>query len=310
MAGTLENIDIQAFVVDFVSDAERSSAELPRLTTGQRKYAKRLLEQYPEIMCESYGLGQERRLNLFKVMGKSNRPAPQPCIDGFVAMEKPPSTPCKNEVKCVMDGPVCKLDLMSIKDAKLLVADDRSTATPSSPCLSDASPASTFREVLPWFRLPPGLELEVHNTFIHYKSTPSSQRAVQSMPHCMFRQCLLAESLNNQPEKVDVSNASAPGISTPQASPLEMCGGSLTAGTEVVIEGLSKCPAFNGLKGAIQYLDEQSGRYNILLSSPVNGHKTVKVKRGNFRLVSATESLHLFQDHTGAPRPLRLTGLV
>jgi len=220
-------------------------------------------------------------------------------IDGFVAKEKPPSTPCKNEVKCVMDGPVCKLDLMSIKDGKTLVADDRSTATPSSPCLSDASPASTFREVPPWFRLPPGLELEVHNTFIHYKSTPSSQRAVQSMPHCMFQQHLLAEVLSDQSDKAKAAMSSGEDEISKDMF-----------GADVVIEGLSKFPAFNGVCGRVQSFDEQSGRYTIMFPSLVCGHQFAKVKRDNFRMASSADSFDLRSDRTSTPQPISLTALV
>jgi len=152
--------------------------------------------------------------------------------------------------------------------------------------------------VLPWSRLPPGLELEVQNTFIHYKNPPVNERAVQSMPHSMFRQCLLMETLSDQPQKEQLQS------DRPEES------FSLTASTEVVIEGLSKFPAFNGLQGTLQSLDEQTGRYTILLKSPVCGHKTAKVKRENFRLLSASETLHQFSERTDAPRPLRLTALV
>merc|ERR1719201_1120378 len=103
---------------------------------------------------------------------------------------KPPGILCKSTVRAVMDGPVCKLDLTSIKEAThQAFSADGSTAAPS-PCPSDASPASTFRgapPLPPWFRLPPGLEVEVHNTFVHYKSPPANTRAVQTMPHCMFQ---------------------------------------------------------------------------------------------------------------------------
>merc|ERR1711920_512678 len=60
----------------------------------------------------------------------------------------------------------------------------------------------------------------------------------------------------------------------------------LDAGTEVVISGLVKCPAFNGLSGTVQSLDVQSGRYDILVTIAAGGHKWAKVKRENLQLVS------------------------
>merc|ERR1712066_754340 len=60
----------------------------------------------------------------------------------------------------------------------------------------------------------------------------------------------------------------------------------LSSGTEVVIEGLTRAPAFNGRRGVIQSLDEEIGRYTILLSSPGSsgGRQWAKVKRENLRL--------------------------
>merc|ERR1719229_1867166 len=59
----------------------------------------------------------------------------------------------------------------------------------------------------------------------------------------------------------------------------------LPCGTEVMIEGLTKFPAFNGLVGFVQSLDEATGRYNILLSVPAGpgGHQWAKVKAENLK---------------------------
>jgi len=339
-------LDIQALVEEFVADPKLSSTELPHMTTGQRKHTKRILEGYPELKCESYGFGPERKLHIFKVTddvssaagteissldscatAKAEENTEISSPDGCATTEieegtpiqslpsKPPGILCKSTVRAVMDGPVCKLDLTSIKEATHQVfSAEGSTAAPS-PCPSDASPASTFREMPPWFRLPPGLELEVHNTFIHYKSPPVDQRAVQSMPHCMFKQCLLAEAANanldniNTASPADVARASLSATSLQQALQTVATTGSFTVGMEVVIEGLSKCPAFNGVRGTVQSWDEQSGRYNILFLSPVCGHTTAKVKRENIRSVPASESLNPSMDHPEFHHPLRLSAL-
>merc|ERR1719482_1937727 len=59
-------LDIDVVVSEFAADPVRTSLELPHMTTGQRKTTKKLLEQYPELRCESYGFGSDRRLHLFK----------------------------------------------------------------------------------------------------------------------------------------------------------------------------------------------------------------------------------------------------
>lgn len=326
-AAALEMRDSEAMISEFAADNARSTMVLPHMTTGQRKDVKKTLERYPELKCESYGFGQDRKLYLFKNSGRSSprqdmRNAnacaltPPERSEGEVELLRSlnanacpliSAAPEKTTLQCFMDGPVCKLDLSSIKDAangayELGQAScaDGSTDVPSS-C---ASPISTFRRGLPWnVPMPPGLE--VQNTFIHYKGPAADQRQVQSMPHCMFRQCLMEEALSSQPQKVQIS-----GVGDDMAAPLS--GMFLTAGTEVVIEGLSKCPAFNGLRGTLQSLDEESGRYNILLATPSQGHKSAKVKRENFRAVpaSARNLDFVMAQHIQVPPSLPLSALV
>lgn len=329
MAGSADVLDIQAIIDEFTADPLLLSTQLPHMTTGQRKNAKKILEQYPELSCESFGFGQERKLHLFKttpVQAPATATTQSKSFDDDIPTEagEMPVEPCaseapcssdaaalKNLVQCIMDGQVSKLDFASIREAAARGngwghPTDASTVAPSS-CTSDCSPASTFRGMPPWFRLPPGLELEVQNTFIHYKHPPLDPRAVRSMPHCMFQKCLLVEALGISEKAAHT----AVGLAT--TAPVAELGEencSLAAGTEVVIEGLSKFPAFNGLRGTLQLRDEQDGRYNILLATPVRGHKTVKVKPENFKLLSAKESLNVSSDYDYAPRPLKLTGLV
>jgi len=58
--------DVTTAVAEFVADAACTSLTLPHMSSGQRKSAKKLLEQHPEVHCESYGFGAERQLHLFK----------------------------------------------------------------------------------------------------------------------------------------------------------------------------------------------------------------------------------------------------
>jgi len=58
--------DLEAAIATFLADAARASWELPALTAEQRREAKRLAEAHPELRCESFGLGAERRLHVFK----------------------------------------------------------------------------------------------------------------------------------------------------------------------------------------------------------------------------------------------------
>lgn len=316
-------------IVAFLSDTTRSSLELPHMTTGQRKETKKLVEQYVELTCESYGFGQDRQLHLFKRRGdaassaivfgevsckvvpeaaaerscKSEGPAgfavsvKNTFVDDFVENSFADAT---HESRAVTTMPPALsrilLDTTSGRDAKC-ENEIPSTAASSIPSAAD-SPAVTPRAEsdLPSplrFASPSGLE--VRNTFLHYAHS-ADERIVQSMPHGMFGQCLIADLLGDVALKKQ--QAAEPPASVPQSiqerpvvSPLTCVDDiavdewALAPGTEVVITGLSKLPAFNGLTGTIQSFDEETSRFSVLLIEPAGGHKWVKVKRDNLNLV-------------------------
>merc|ERR1712228_676346 len=94
---------------------------------------------------------------------------------------------------------------------------------------------------------------------------------------------------------------SSPGVPTPPDCFL------LAPGSEVVIEGLHRLPAFNGLGGVVQAFDEESGRYSVLLDSPAGpgGHQWAKVKRDNLRSALPPPPLcapSLSEDHSCDPQ--------
>jgi hypothetical protein len=162
----------------------------------------------------------------------------------------------------------------------------------SSDGSSPGSPRSSERDSPSLsFGVPPLADIEVRNTFIHFEDVPADERVVQSMPHDMFRQCLLSEAsavhTTSNPNVGKVPDASSRPVPLIKHDVSMLATGVvLSPGTQVVIDGLLKLPAFNGLRGTVQSLDEESGRYNILLSSPVGGHKTAKVKGDNLLVVS------------------------
>lgn len=60
----------------------------------------------------------------------------------------------------------------------------------------------------------------------------------------------------------------------------------ISPGIEVIIEGLSKAPHFNGRHGFVQAFDEVTGRYDILLAGgprSQGGQNWAKVKREHLR---------------------------
>jgi len=146
----------------------------------------------------------------------------------------------------------------------------------------------------------------VRNTFINVQNKEANSREVQSMPHGMFKQCLL-DDLHAKSAKESRELEVVP--ASPVASPAAAVAMAFEPGVEVVIEGLTKLPAFNGLRGTVQSLDEASGRYDILLSSPAGagGQQWAKVRGENLRPAALPEpprfepSLSVMDTAEGAP---------
>eukprot|EP00930_Biecheleria_cincta_P035824 TRINITY_DN2461_c0_g1_i1.p1 TRINITY_DN2461_c0_g1~~TRINITY_DN2461_c0_g1_i1.p1 ORF type:complete len:264 (-),score=45.43 TRINITY_DN2461_c0_g1_i1:293-1084(-) len=124
-------------------------------------------------------------------------------------------------------------------------------------------------------------EISVRNTFIHVEEMgPVDERVVRSMPHGMFSKCWQEETMaqaTNGPTARSPEAASLP----PEEAPKDI----LPFGSEVVIEGLTKFPAFNGLRGTVQSLDAETGRYNVLLAShDGSAEQCAKIRGDNLRL--------------------------
>lgn len=120
--------------------------------------------------------------------------------------------------------------------------------------------------------------IRVRNTFIHVEGASLvDDRVVQSMPHGMFSSCWL--------EEVGQALAESPGVAcmapaTPAAANII-----LAAGSEIIVEGLMKYPAFNGVGGTVQSFDDEAGRYNVLLAShDGSAGQCAKIKGENLRL--------------------------
>lgn len=290
----VEVFDLESAIADFLADPVRASLELPAtLSAEQRKFARKAVDSHAEIKCESYGLGIERRLHLFKQatnVGVKNTFINDWIVSpgGHENSEPVLSRSMPNQFSAFLDG-IGKLDLAPIAEGS-----SEEPRVDSTPCSTTAtgvssasssppigSPVSTSRE---WPAL--NEDLHIRNTFIHMEPEPVNERAVQSMPHDMFRRCLLAEAeAKNVSLGVPVHDitVTAPSANPPNHAGISVWWNTIEPGTEVIIEGLVKLPAFNGLSGIVQSIDMDSGRYNVLLASPVGAHQWAKIKRENLR---------------------------
>jgi len=340
MSGTKsdESFDIDVAISEFLADARRRSLELPHMTTGQRKQARKLVDKHPELKCESYGLGAERRLHLFKPEIEKDEEAPAEVkhlghlspsslvahvfsvkntfIDGFAEEPQEPTVfrstpvrlpggvlPRRRSEPCEPFDETCS-DATEGRSGEPVEGGKADESSEGRGCChaehdtpGDVSPvgsttASQSSTALPSGRggeatphtLPEGLR--IRNTFICGSLGESlDTRTVRSMPHGMFKQCLLEERA-----ALEVPLAGPVAGLALAAAPEDVGAGMplaemtiLVPGTEVIIQGLTKLPEFNGLAGTVQCLDETVGRYDILLPAPVGatGQRWAKVKREN-----------------------------
>eukprot|EP00401_Gymnodinium_catenatum_P051856 CAMPEP_0117535214 /NCGR_PEP_ID=MMETSP0784-20121206/40818_1 /TAXON_ID=39447 /ORGANISM="" /LENGTH=390 /DNA_ID=CAMNT_0005331731 /DNA_START=23 /DNA_END=1195 /DNA_ORIENTATION=- len=340
MSGTADQevaFDVEAAIIKFLADDSSPELALPHLTTGQRQQAKKVAAQHPELKCESFGFGAERKLHLFKTtsggaaptdtvpdVGTSSFSVKNTFIDDFVASEgidgssepvvfrsMPPQLRQSAQQGCFEEAKNAgtTLDFAHVGQTAAGAAEQKPrptspdcSTTASVSSLTTGTPEQISRELTdasskiptpPGLPLPPGLQ--VRNTFIHVASTPEDDpRAIQSMPHGMFGECLRAQRLSQQAadaadaaSAADAHQPSMPAMPTlaPAAVEPPAVESDLSPGTEVVIEGLWKCPAFNGCGGTVHSFDEATGRYSILLGVAAGGHKWAKVKGENLRAV-------------------------
>lgn len=256
-------VGVASTIFEFLADSGRGSLELPPMSAGQRQSVKKLLQQHPELRCESYGFGEERRIHLFKAWCTGVKEGSSLTLASLAEHSTaPPSEESDNS---------------------------RASEESDGSRKGSSSPASSHRDCLPQ-----GMKerMQVRNTFIHFDEASVDERAIQSMPRNMFSQCISVEysrrtSTNESPaptsSSLELEQSCCPCDEDAHTrQPIRLKPGAL-----VVLEGLVKLPTFNGQSAVVQGWDEATGRYDILIVSPtaVGGCQQAKIKDENLRLV-------------------------
>jgi len=276
----MATFDAVAVIADFEAASCMTSLELPHMTTGQRKVTKKLLEQYPDIRCDSYGFGADRRLHLFKRGQCESSAEAQLLIDTHLATELEESAVLQSLHLPSDEG---RLDFASIAKLAHQRKIERVDAL--------GSELKTASEQSPELILPLTSEnLQIRNTFIHLSDSSADERVIQSMPHGMFKQCLLSEAVEALKVAPFCNTPTSAGGDSPMLSEADMdLEGmektlQLSIGTLVKVEGLVKLPAYNGCSAVVQGWDESTGRYSILIASPA-GLQQAKIKEDNLSML-------------------------
>jgi len=201
-------------IEEFLADSSRHSFELPHMTTGQRKNARKLAEQHPEIKCESYGFGQDRQLHLFKRKPASPQATPahnstlcatpafsvkNTFIDDFSGEEPEPiifrsmPAPLNKQLLEALAADSCSKSVDSPASS-----DDVSTAGSNGEEVASTSESSSPLSLADWQLPDLADDIQVRNTFIHIEDSSADERVIKSMPHGMFGQCLVQEQLASE----------------------------------------------------------------------------------------------------------------
>jgi hypothetical protein len=290
----MSSFDVAKVLADFIADPSRDTLELPHMTTGQRKQTKKLMEEYSNLRCESYGFGADRQLHVFKRDPLDALPADPPAhearevfinalsikntfIDGWASCEPEPmvfrslQVPLSKDSLGLYVGAQDSYQRAAGSDCSTSASDkefeESFDSSDSSMLQKRDVKASALQDVA---------VVHVRNTFIHLEVASTDERVVQSMPNGMFRQCLSEEKsqIDMNAHKRDAKVEPPPGSA-------------FSPGALVIVEGLEKSPAFNGLSAVVQNWDEACGRYSIIIG-PVGVHggcQHAKIKEGNLRLL-------------------------
>jgi len=89
-----DSFDVETAITGLLADPKKDSLELPCfLSAEQRKHAKKTIEQRQDLKCESFGMGADRRMYVFKNKPAENRASD--CINE-IAECSPNSVSVKN----------------------------------------------------------------------------------------------------------------------------------------------------------------------------------------------------------------------
>jgi hypothetical protein len=289
----MSGFDVASTIVDFLADPSKDSLELPQMSAGQRKETKKIMEQYPQLRCESYGFGVDRQMHIFKRSASSaaqdERSATSAVsikntfIDGWLAAEPEPlvfrslQAPFNTDNLDFFSGARNVGQLDGSSDCSTSASGEGVSDSLSRPAFNscNSSPLSEKREIQ--------MPMQVRNTFIHVQTESIDERAVQSMPHGMFGQFIAKETAQRDSNGQSGSAFVEAVLSPPESH--ETPHMTFSPGAFVVVEGLVKSPAFNGLSAVVQNWDEASGRYNILIARTNSACQQAKIKQENLRLL-------------------------
>jgi hypothetical protein len=247
--------DLDAAITNLLKDEGSRSLELPCcLTPEQRNKAKLVAGQYPELKCESYGFGSDRRLHIFKRS----------------------ATTCVRVKNTFVDGWDAPDDDEKHRDAIIFRSEPRSLWE-RAPLYSPRKKQGNGK-----LELPPLCRTIFSTPTTPDDSDPDTPEGASSSSDELVHSPISPSSMTT-----DIEERQEPPKFPPGRFDI------LSVGTLVVIQGLVRAPAFNGRVGVVHSLDAETGRYTVLLASPSCGQQSqnqrAKVKYENLRKITCID---------------------
>jgi hypothetical protein len=278
--GKSSSFDLHAAIAQLLSDSRCSSIELPSgMTPAERKLARSIADSHPELRSESYGFGAERRLHLFKKSATTCIRVKNTFIDGW---DSPDSLEEDAEPIIIRSMPD-KLEKLLMRDPFMCAGHAINGILELPPLVPQAMPHPTGTHDIQSDDCDDTSTLSgsdvSHMTSESLVFSPASGTCSSRISPASGT---VSESRSERRmERRDHNNpASPPGVF---ASPPPPGVFRFPVGTRVILRGLVKAPAFNGRVGTVHSLNEEAGRYNVLLVSPNSEPQWAKVKYENLR---------------------------
>jgi len=308
--------DAEAAIKALLADPSLASLEMPGLTVDQRKEIKQVVNQHPELKCESFGFGEDRQLHIFKRRPSTaaSTATDVPSVSTDVPSAAASSAATENwappggrfiekntfihdwvesEDESGVESVIFRSMPVELSERCLLNWQRLSQDAVQLPFLCKGSsggkeqPGVTSPDVMPspsTASTSAGSPASIQSLFSF------SSQSLQGTPcHAQHNSCSTPDILGPAPALPPGIWATPVMVPVSSASPsmMSMERDALAPGTRVLISGLVKLPEFNGLRAVVQSLDTRSGRYDVLLDSAVGvaGQRIAKIRRENLSLL-------------------------
>jgi len=321
--GVNDHFDLEAAIANLLSDDGSRSLELPsNLTPEQRNQGKLIAGQFPELKCESYGFGADRRLHIFKKNATTCVRVRNTFVEGWAAFDDE-----ENESNAIIfrSEPGNLWERAALYSARHhrggklelppLCKRPSRPVTPEmrpEPVQKIEDPDTEYYEIVLPGGEKLGVDLDIDSLQVwnigvsgmiptwnmeHPQTQVEEGDVIIEVNHIKNNiEAVVGEIRKSSEMKLSLQHhkfvKEVPALPLHPAVPPGRFD-TFSIGAMVVIQGLVRAPAFNGRVGVVHSLDSETGRYDVLLACPSSAVESkpqwTKVKYENLRLAAPSQ---------------------